>query len=173
MLDFLRKWRLAVILGVLVGALATVPPVPERWGDRLAWSLPILAGGCAIVNGTWPELALRFVAMEAVVQGSKSALGETGINARPRGGHRGFPSAHSAHAAFGASALVRDCVAGSAVLRTGLIVAAGFTGASRVDAGAHNAWQVLVGWIVGIGFERAFRRRRRGDGGKRTRRDPT
>jgi len=160
MLEVFAKWRHAVILGVLVGALVSVPPVPERWGDRLAWSLPILAGGCAIVNGTWPELALRFVAMEAVVQGSKTALGEAGINARPRGGYRGFPSAHSAHAAFGVSALVHECVAGNPLMRGGLIVAAGFTGASRVEAGAHNAWQVLAGWIVGVGFERLFRRRR-------------
>jgi len=161
MLDFLKKWRHAVLVGVLAGALVTAPFTPERWGDRLAWSLPILAGGCSVVTGTWPELLVRFAAMEAVVQGAKSGLGEQDINARPRGGYRGFPSAHSAHAAFGASALAQDCVAGFPLIRAGLVVAAAFTGASRVDAGAHNAWQVLAGWIIGFGFERLFRRRRR------------
>jgi membrane-associated phospholipid phosphatase len=161
MVDFLKKWRNAVILVVLAAVLVSVPPVPERWGDRIAWTLPALAGVCSIANGTWPETLLRFAAMEATVQGTKSALADAEINARPRGGERGFPSAHSAHAAFGASALVHDCVAGNPAMRAGLIVAAGFTGASRVDAGAHNAWQVLAGWIVGFGFERLWRHRRR------------
>lgn len=161
MLDFLKKWRNTVILLALAGALATARPVPEDWGDRLAWTLPILAGACSVANGTWADTLLRFGAMEAVVQGTKTALADAEINARPRGGERGFPSAHSAHAAFGASALVHDCVTGNPWVRTTLVVAAAFTGASRVDAGAHNAWQVLVGWLVGLGFERLFRRRTR------------
>ncbi|GGD20783.1 phosphatase PAP2 family protein [Sinisalibacter lacisalsi] len=161
MLDFLKRWRNGVILVVLVAVVITAPPVPERWGDRIAWTLPALAGVCSVANGTWPETLLRFAAMEATVQGTKSALADAEINARPRGGERGFPSAHSAHAAFGASALVHDCVAGNPMMRAGLIVAAAFTGASRVDAGAHNAWQVLAGWIVGFGFERLWRQRKK------------
>lgn len=161
MLGFLKKWRNAVVLAVLAAVLVTVPPVPERWGDRIAWTLPALAGVCSIANGTWPETLLRFAAMETAVQGTKSALADAEINAWPRGGERGFPSAHSAHAAFGASALVHDCVGNNPAMRVGLITAAGFTGASRVDAGTHNAWQVLAGWIVGFGFERLWRQRKR------------
>ena len=162
MLEIMKRWRGWVILGLLVGVLAVTPPVPERWGDRLAWTLPIVAGVCVVANGTWPEMVLRFGAMEALVQGSKSALGDAPINARPRGGQRGFPSAHSAHAAFGAGVLVRDCVGAHPVARGALVLAAGFTGLSRVDAGAHNPWQVLVGWAVGLAFARGVRRRTAG-----------
>ena len=151
------RLRRAVVVGVLALAVAVSAPNPERIGDRLQIALPLLGLGCAVLAGGAGEYLLRYGLGTALVQASKSGLGQRPVNARPRGGYRGFPSGHSAAAAFGASALVRECVTGSPLVQGLVIVAAGFTGASRIEARAHDIWQVLAGIMVGWGAERLLR----------------
>lgn len=159
MLNALKKWRNEVILVVLAVILALTPPVPERWGDRLRFALPTLGFGCALLNGTGIEYLGRLAVLNVGIYGPKTALADAPINLRPNGETRGFPSGHSAAAAFGASAIVNECARSNPLTASVVILAAGFTGASRVDAGKHNPWQVLAGWILGVMVERAFRKR--------------
>lgn len=147
------------MLAVLAAVLVLTPPVPERWGDSMRFALPALGFGCAVVTGSGVDYAIRLAVLNAAIFTPKYALADAPINIRPNGGQRGFPSGHSAAAAFGASAIVHECAANSPVTRTVMVLAAGFTGASRVEADKHYVWQVLAGWILGIVVDRAFRRR--------------
>ena len=122
--------------------------------------LPILALGCSALNGQAGEFFLRYVVMFFSVHGVKRGLGEIPLNTRPHGGSHGFPSAHTSTAVLGASSLVHDCITSSPLVRGLILVAAGFTGASRIEAGAHNIWQVLAGALFGWACDRAFRRNR-------------
>ncbi|MFN0114053.1 MAG: phosphatase PAP2 family protein [Paracoccaceae bacterium] len=150
--------RAVVVLAILALALATVRPNPERYGDRLQVALPLLALGCSAVTGGAGEFALRYAGMFLTVHGLKGGLGQTAINERPNGGYRGMPSAHTSTAVLGASALVHDCLRGSPLAQGAVLVAAGFTGASRIGAGAHDIWQVLIGALIGWAWDRALRR---------------
>jgi len=151
-------WRRGIILAVLALSVAFSAPNVERIGDRLQVALPVLALGCAVLTGGAGELLVRYMIGTTMVHGSKVGLGERAINARPWGGFRGFPSGHSAAAAFGASALVQQCVRRSPLVQGAVIIAAGFTGASRIEAGAHTIWQVLAGIVIGWASERLLRR---------------
>jgi len=153
------SWRKGIILGVLVLMVAASAPSSERIGDRVQIALPVLGLGCAVLTGGAGEYLLRYTALELVVQGSKLGLGHASINQRPRGGNLGFPSGHTAAASFGASALVQECVRHSPFVQGVVILAAAFTGASRIDAGAHDIWQVLAGAVMGWGMERLLRRK--------------
>ncbi len=114
----------------------------------------------------------RYVLLETIVKGSKFGLGDAPINQRPNGGNKGFPSGHTAAASFGATALITTCLKSSHVAQMVAVVAAGFVGTSRVDAGKHTPWQVLAGALVGwatqilalTAFDRAFRRAMRWTG---------
>ncbi len=149
-----RRW---IILGVLAVAVAVSLPSAERVGDRLQYALPLLGLGCAVLTGGAGEYLLRYVGGTALVHASKAGLGKAAINQRPRGGYAGFPSGHTAAASFGASALVNECVRSSPLVQGTVVLAAGFTGASRIEAGAHNIWQVLAGAVLGFLSERLLR----------------
>lgn len=149
-----RRWIIVLVLAIAVGVSL---PATERIGDRLQYALPVLGLGCAVLTGGAGEYLLRYVAGTALVHASKAALGKAAINQRPRGGYAGFPSGHTAAASFGASALVNECVSGSPLVQGTIILAAGFTGASRIEAGAHTIWQVLAGAIIGFLSERLLR----------------
>lgn len=157
----LRRRRVRIVLIVLLLTVLLTAPVAERYGDKLQIALPLLGLGCTVLTGGTGEYLLRFVAMEAVVHGSKNTLGRTEINLRPNGGGQGFPSGHTAAAVFGASYLVHDCLEASMPAKAAVIIAAGFTGASRIEAGKHTIWQVLAGVLVGWLCERLFRTRPR------------
>ncbi len=157
-LKHLRRWRNHLILAVLAITILMTEPLSERYGDRLQVALPLLGLGCTVLTGGTGEYLLRFLVLEGAVQGTKAALADASLNQRPRGGNKGFPSGHTAAATFGASALVHECISNSPFTKTVVIIAAGFTGASRVDAGAHTIWQVLAGALVGYFVERLFRR---------------
>lgn len=154
----LRRWRNPLILAVLALTVLLTEPLAERYGDRFQVVLPVLTLGCTFLTGGTGEYVLRFLVLEAAVHGTKAALADAPLNQRPRGGLEGFPSGHTAAATFGASALVHDCIAGSPVTKAAVILSAGFTGASRIEARAHNIWQVLAGVLVGWLVERLFRR---------------
>lgn len=94
--------------------------------------------------------------MFLIAHGVKQASGDADYNRRPNGGAQGMPSAHTSTAVLGASRLARDCVSGNPIVQTVTLLSAGFVGTSRVDAGAHDIWQVLAGAILGLICDRAF-----------------
>lgn len=150
--------RVHLVLVALALVILVSGPLPRRLGDNLQVALPVMAWGCSALNGSGGEFATRFFAMLAVVHGSKAALGEAGINQRPSGGDKGFPSGHTAAAAIGASALVHECIQGHPVAKAVVVLAAAFVGGSRIDAGKHDVWQVLAGGLLGWGADRLMRR---------------
>lgn len=154
-------WRRGIILTVLALSVALSAPKAERIGDRLQIALPLLGLGCAALTGGGGAYLMRFAVMEGVLHSSKQALGAAAINQRPNGGAAGFPSGHTAAASFGAASLVQACLRDSPFVQGSVILAAAFTGTSRVDAGAHTIWQVLAGAILGWASACLFRRRRR------------
>jgi membrane-associated phospholipid phosphatase len=151
------RMRVAIILSALALVIAITPRNPERYGDNLQIALPVLAIGCSVLNGDVGEYLGRYAVMFIGLHGTKRALGDLEINRRPHGGLQGFPSGHTATAAFGASALVQNCITGHPVAKTVVILAAAFTGASRIESQSHNIWQVLVGAIWGIFCDRFLR----------------
>ncbi len=152
-------WRRGIVLAVLLLSAALSGPDPERIGDRLQIALPVLGLGCAALTGGAGEYLLRFAAMEGVLHASKRGLGEAAINRRPNGGTGGFPSGHTAAATFGAATLARECLQASPLAQGAVILAAAFTGASRIETGAHDIWQVLAGAVLGWAGAGLFRRR--------------
>ena len=151
--------RVALALpAALALTIAMTPPVAERYGDRFQIALPVLALTCSALTGEAQEFAVRYAVMFLTVHGTKRALGDTRVNDRPHGGSEGMPSAHTATAVLGASALVHDCLKGSPLAQGAVLLAAGFTGASRIEASAHTIWQVLVGAVWGWACDRALRR---------------
>lgn len=133
------------------------PPKAERYGDMLQIILPVLAGACALANGQFADFATRFVALEILIHGPKNTLGHREINLRPSGNDGGFPSGHTASASFGATSLIFNCIQNHAFVKSALVLAAAFTGASRLDANKHFIWQVFAGWILGFVVDRAWR----------------
>lgn len=153
-----RGWARIVLVVIALVVLITGPRV-ERLGDRYQIALPIVALGCSIANGSGPEYLLRYGVLWVGIHGPKNALGAASFNMRPNGSDAGMPSGHTATAVFGASTLVSDCVGDSLPAKAATLIAAGFTGASRIDAHAHTIWQVLAGAIWGVICDRALRQR--------------
>lgn len=137
----------------------------EKLGDHFQIALPLAGLACASLEGRSMQFLGRYVLLETIVKGSKYGLGDAPINKRPNGGNKGFPSGHTAAASFGATALISTCLKSSHAAQMVAVMAAGFVGTSRVDAGKHTPWQVLVGALVGwatqvltlTAFDRAFR----------------
>lgn len=153
-------WRIRAILLVLVAVIALSPKDPDGKGigSNLQIALPLLAWGCEAMNGSGPEYLLRYAVMFGVLHGTKIGLGEAAINARPNGGYGGMPSGHTATAVFGASSLVQTCLVGHPAAQGAVLIAAAFSGTSRVASGWHDIWQVLAGAFLGWGADRALRR---------------
>lgn len=154
---FLGPLRGLVVSAVILAVAASAAGLAEKTGDRLQVALPLLGWGCAAASGDGLDYAGRYLVMFALAHGTKQALGEARINQRPHGGGHGMPSAHSSTAALGASRLVSGCLSGHPAAQAVSILAAGFVGASRIGAGAHDIWQVLAGMILGLVCDRAFR----------------
>ncbi len=155
---FEARRRAITVLVVLALALAATPRNAERWGDTLQVALPLLAWGCEAAQGRAGEYFLRYAVMFFAVHGSKIGLGESPVNLRPDGGGKGMPSAHTSTAVLGASSLAHDCLRGHPVAQAAAVIGAAFTGSSRIEAGKHDIWQVLMGALLGLGCDRAFRR---------------
>lgn len=159
LLALLAPARRGMTVLALLLLVAFVPDrEAEHIGDRLQVALPLAGWACAFANGEGGGYALRFAASWLTVHGLKNGLGDAPLNHRPHGGLRGFPSGHTAAAAFGASYLAQGCLQRNPWAAGTSVIAAGFTGASRIEAGAHTIWQVLWGALIGWVFERAFRR---------------
>jgi lipid A oxidase len=152
--------RVHLVIALLLLAVVFCDPTARRYGDRIQVALPLLAWGCAALDKSGSEFAARFFGMLFVAHGSKFALGDAEINQRPSGGDKGFPSAHTASAAIGASSLVTDCISAHPGAKAVVVFAAAFVGASRIEAEKHNIWQVLAGGLLGWGADRMLRRGR-------------
>lgn len=139
----------AVLVGLALVGLLTTRDV-EKYGDNYQIALPIMALGCEVLNGQALAYLGRYAVMFVGLHGTKRGLGDAEIAQRPRGGLQGFPSGHTATATFGAAQLVTACIPAAPVAQSAVILAAAFTGTSRVEAGAHDIWQVLAGAIWGI-----------------------
>ncbi len=150
-----KRWREALIAAFLVLSLLVTERRAEPYGDTLQVVLPLAAWGCSALNGTALEFFGRYAAMWITVRASKALLPDE-YGARPHGGEEGFPSAHTSSAAFGASYLVFACLE-SPILKSAVVFAAAFTGASRMEVRAHDIWQVFAGALWGVLFERALR----------------
>lgn len=150
-------WISRLVVGALLAIFVLIGPKADKLGDHFQVALPLLALGCSIANGDGPEYLLRYTVMFTGLHGTKSALGEAPYNMRPNGSTRGMPSGHTATAVFGASTLLHECAMKSAPARVAVIAAAAFTGASRMDAGAHTIWQVFFGALWGLICDRALR----------------
>jgi len=149
--------RAGAVLGLLaLVGLLTARDV-ERYGDKYQIALPLIALGCEALNGQALAYLGRYAVMFVGLHGTKNALGSAELAQRPRGGLQGFPSGHTATAAFGAAQLVTSCIPGAPVAQSAVVLAAAYTGTSRVAVAAHDIWQVLFGGIWGILCALGFR----------------
>ncbi len=147
---FAQSLRAFMVTAVVAGVLLFNGTRTERIGDKLQIALPLLAWGCAAANGHGPEFFTRYAVMFTGAHAVKRLSGNVQWNIRPSGRNEGFPSAHSSTAALGATSLVMDCVRQNPIAQGAVLLAAGATGTSRIEAGAHTFWQVLSGWLWGI-----------------------
>ena len=153
-------WRIRIV-GFTMAAVVIFSPWDEHGkgiGTNMQIALPLLAWGCEAMNGNGAEYFLRFGVMFATLRTSKFVLGDRSINQRPNGGSEGFPSGHTATAVFGASSLAQTCLKAHPVGQGVVLIAAAFTGTSRVTSGWHDIWQTLAGALLGWGADRAFRK---------------
>lgn len=119
----------------------------ETAGDVLQYGVPVLAlaytGVVRDFAGT-KQLVGSALVTEAWVWTLKLTVDEK----RPSGGGRGFPSGHSATAAFGAAFVHKRYGLLQALPLYGLT---GFVGWSRHDAEAHRTLDIVAGIAIGIG----------------------
>jgi membrane-associated phospholipid phosphatase len=145
----------SLVVGTLAIATLCGNSHVERTGDYLQIALPVAAFTCSVANGEALSNFLRFATVTAVVHGAKHSLNDTPINLRPSGSAHGFPSGHTAAAAFGASSLVNSCVKKNPWIQGIAILSGGFVGVSRIEAGAHFLFQVICGALLGWLGERS------------------
>lgn len=144
-----RYTRVLIAWAAIVVIIFASARVPEKIGDKLQVALPLAAFGCAIAGGDGIRFFGRYLLLEAGVKIPKLNLGDAPINRRPDGGLQGFPSGHMAAATFGATGLAASCMNQSKLGQGTVLMAAAFTGTSRVEAERHTIWQVLAGAIWG------------------------
>ena len=149
--------RVQVIIAIIVVCLSFTTQRAERYGDTIQIVLPLLAWACEGSVGQGTEYVVRYTAMLVTAHAAKFALAGTEVNRRPNGGEKGFPSAHTSTAVLGASAMVHGCLRNRPVAQAAVLIAAGFVGGSRIDAGAHNIWQVFAGALLGYLCDRLLR----------------
>ena len=141
----------AAALAVTLAHPAAADPFAD-FGTAMKYGLPLAAAVCAARDDRLEDFALRGALQAAVVWGLKSWLDGTPISVRPSGEGKGFPSGHSAAAAFGAADLAGKCFPDDRAAGIGLYGAAGLTAASRVHAGEHTMRQALTGALIGFSF---------------------
>lgn len=139
---------------VLIAAFATPTAADpfEDFGTAMKYGLPLAAAVCAARDDRLEDFALRGALQTVLVLGLKTWLDGTPISLRPTGEGKGFPSGHSAAAAFGAADLAGKCFPDDRAAGIGLYGAAGLTAASRVHAGEHTMPQALTGALIGLSF---------------------
>ena len=141
----------AAVLAATLTQPATADPF-EDFGTAMKYGLPLAAAVCAARDDRLEDFAVRGALQAAVVWGLKTWLDGTPVSVRPSGEGKGFPSGHSAAAAFGAADLAGKCFPDDRAAGIGLYGAAGLTAASRVHAGEHTMKQALTGALIGFSF---------------------
>lgn len=143
----MRPALAAVLLWTVLAAPSARADDIETAGDVLQYGVPAIALGTSVLLRDWQgtrQLLGTAVAAEAWVWTLKWTVDEK----RPSGGGHGFPSGHSATAAFGAAYVHQ---------RYGLLYAlplygaTGFVGWSRYHARAHRPLDIVAGTAIGIG----------------------
>lgn len=145
--------KAAVLAGIC--GMAAVPAAAdpfEDFGTAMKYGLPAAAAVCAARDDRLEDFAIRGLMQAAVVLALKSWTGGTPISRRPSGGGEGFPSGHSAAAAFGAADLAGKCFDDEPLAGAAAYGAAGLTAASRIHAGEHTPRQVMTGALIGFSF---------------------
>lgn len=144
----IRKALPAAFLAMAAPSVAADPF--EDFGTAMKYGLPLAAAVCAARDDRLEDFAVRGAVQAAVVLGLKTWLDGTPVSVRPTGEGKGFPSGHSAAAAFGAADLAGKCFPDDRAAGIGLYGAAGLTAASRVHAGEHTVPQALAGALIGF-----------------------
>lgn len=135
----------------LLAAPAPADPF-EEFGTAMKYGLPAAAAFCALEEDRIGDFAVRGLVQAGIVLALKEWMDEMPIAMRPSGEGRGFPSGHSAAAAFGAADLAGKCFDDSPAAGLGSYALAGLTAASRVHAGEHDLKQVMSGALIGFSF---------------------
>lgn len=147
----LRRPLLAAAAAAALAQPAAADPF-EDFGTAMKYGLPLAAAVCAARDDRLEDFAVRGALQTVLVLGLKTWLDGTPVSVRPNGEGKGFPSGHSAAAAFGAADLAGKCFPDDRAAGIGLYGAAGLTAASRVHAGEHTAQQALTGALIGFSF---------------------
>lgn len=157
----MRRRLLALVLAVAaIAQLAVALPRPGlHAGDGIQIALPLVAAACSAARGDLGETVGRFAALMAVAHGLKAALGDQPMNTRPNGDGSGFPSAHTAAAVFGASAVLRTCGAAVPYVGPAVTVAAAYVAGTRIEGRRHTLNQTLAGAVFALVADRSFRTR--------------
>ncbi|MDP0929627.1 phosphatase PAP2 family protein [Paracoccus onubensis] len=143
---------------IILAGLCGMTPLPvaadpfEDFGTAMKYGLPAAAAICAARDDRLEDFAVRGILQAAVVLALKSWTDGTPMARRPSGEGKGFPSGHSAAAAFGAADLAGKCFRDDRFAGAAAYGAAGLTAASRVHAGEHTVEQVMTGALIGFSF---------------------
>ncbi|MFT5443553.1 MAG: membrane-associated phospholipid phosphatase [Myxococcota bacterium] len=150
--DMSRRAVSAVVaIGIVVLINAARPQLAradaiETSGDVLQFGIPAIALGLTVLRRDKQgaiDLATSGLITEAWVWTLKVVVDKR----RPSGGGWGFPSGHSATAAFGAGFVHRRYGFWQALP---LYAGTGFVAWSRYDAGAHSPIDLVAGVAIGI-----------------------
>jgi membrane-associated phospholipid phosphatase len=125
-------------------------------GDVLQYAVPVFALGA-----TWHfddsegarQLLKDYAGTMLTTFALKVALSNTSLDMRPNGGRKSFPSGHTASACAGGFFLAERY---GWKWGTPALLAAVFTGYTRVDEHYHHIRDVVAGCALGYGFSRLF-----------------
>ncbi len=141
----------ALILSTCLALPAAADPL-ESFGTGMKYGLPLAAAVCAADQHRFEDFAVRGLLQAGMVLALKHIFGEAPIGRRPSGEGGGFPSGHTAAAAFGAADLAGKCFDDKPWAGAAAYGAAGLTGYSRIHAGEHTPKQVWTGALIGFTF---------------------
>lgn len=142
--------RAALVLALTMTPAAADPL--ESFGTAMKYGLPLAAAVCAADQDRLEDFAVRGLLQAGVVWGMKQVWADAPIGRRPSGEGEGFPSGHTAAAAFGAADLAGKCFEDEPAAGALAYGAAGLTGFSRVQAGEHTPQQAWTGALIGFSF---------------------
>ncbi|AGT08426.1 phosphatase PAP2 family protein [Paracoccus aminophilus] len=140
---------LALICACAVAGPPLADPL-ESFGTGMKYGLPLAAAVCAADQHRLKDFAVRGAVQAGVVLALKYYFEDAPIGRRPTGAGGGFPSGHTAAAAFGAADLAGKCFDDKPWAGALAYGAAGLTGYSRIHAGEHTPEQVWAGALIGF-----------------------
>lgn len=142
---------LTLICALSLAGPAFADPL-ETFGTGMKYGLPLAASVCAADQHRFKDFAVRGALQAGLVLALKHFYEDAPIGLRPSGEGGGFPSGHTAAAAFGAADLAGKCFDDKPWAGAAAYGAAGLTGYSRIHAGEHTPEQVWTGALIGFTF---------------------